>query len=146
MRWMGHSWKQMIWIRTKREQEKANKDIEGETRARKAHGEQNKTQDRTQVWHLLPPPGRRVPRHTTSNGEGRWALWRPQGTGWLDGRLPGPTAEQGARVAMAGQPQRPRPQPLRLEPYYPPPPKKNTWGNLRGWTRGLEPSLGLTVG
>ncbi len=66
--------------------------------------------------------------------------------------VPGPTAEQVAREAMAGQetpaalsdqetraamadlPPRPRPQPppwpLRLEPYYPP--KENTWGNLQG--------------
>ncbi len=29
---------------------------------------------------LLPPPERRVPHHTPSNGEGGWALWRPQGT------------------------------------------------------------------
>ncbi len=29
---------------------------------------------------LLPPPERCVPHRTPSNGEGGWALWRPQGT------------------------------------------------------------------
>ncbi len=60
------------------------------------------TQDMgTQVWHNPPPPNRRVPRHTTSNGEGGWALWRPQGTWSLDRwPIPGPTAEQGAWAAM----------------------------------------------
>ncbi len=60
------------------------------------------TQDMgTQVWHNPPPPNRHVPRHTTSNGEGGWALWRPQGTWSLDRwPIPGPTAEQGAWAAM----------------------------------------------
>ncbi len=35
-----------------RKQEGPNKGIEGETRAMKAHVEQHKTQDRTQVSHL----------------------------------------------------------------------------------------------
>ncbi len=29
---------------------------------------------------VLPPPERCVPHRTQSNGEGGWALWRPQGT------------------------------------------------------------------
>ncbi len=38
------------------------------------------TQDtERQSLTLLPPPGRRVPRLATSNGEGGWVLWRPPG-------------------------------------------------------------------
>ncbi len=29
---------------------------------------------------VLPPPERCVPHRIPSNGEGGWALWRPQGT------------------------------------------------------------------
>ncbi len=36
-----------------------------------------------------PPPNRRIPRCTTSMGEGGWALWRPQGTWRQDRRPPG---------------------------------------------------------
>ncbi len=98
------------------------------------------TQDTgSQDWHLLPPPERRVPRRTASNGEGGGALdtSRVRVTGRKASRaapFPGPTAEQGAREAMADLetreamvdlPPRPRPQPppLQLEPYYPPPQK-----------------------
>ncbi len=58
---------------------------------------------------LLPPPEWCVPHRTPSNGEGGWALWRPQGTRRQDRRPPGrrpvpePTAERGARAAMVGQ-------------------------------------------
>ncbi len=79
---------------------------------------------------LLPPPKRRIPRRTPSNGERGWALWRPQGTRRQDRRPPGrhrgawaAMADRGIKEALAGPPPRPRPQPpprpLWLEPYYP---------------------------
>ncbi len=50
------------------------------------------------VWHYTPPPppslppNRRVPCRITSNGEGRWALWRPKEAWrqyrWPPGRCP----------------------------------------------------------
>ncbi len=71
---------------------KPNMDMEGETRARKAHGEQkHKTQGhRTDIYSPLPEGASRAV--TTSNregGGGRGALWRPLGTGLQDGKPPG---------------------------------------------------------
>ncbi len=104
---------------------------------------------------LLPPPEWCIPHRTPSNREG--GVGRRSGglkghgdrTGQEASRaapVPGPTAERGARAAMAGPPPRlrpqPPPQPLRLEPYYPP--KKKFLGESRGsvgylgalWKRG----------
>ncbi len=46
---------------------------------------------------ITPPSNRRVPRRTTSKGEGGWALWRPQGPGDRTGDLQG-----GARSGTHG--------------------------------------------
>ncbi len=69
---------------------KPNMDMEGETRARKAHGEQkHKTQGhRTDI---TPPSRKARPaplQHQQGGGEGG-ALWRPLGTGLQDGKPPG---------------------------------------------------------
>ncbi len=85
--------------RTKREQETDQIWARGE-------GKQNTGR---QDWHLLLPPGRRVPRLATSNGDGGWGALeasRDQETGQTASRavpVPGPMAELGARAAMADQ-------------------------------------------
>ncbi len=94
-----------------------------------------------------PPPNRRIPRCTTSNGEGGWALWRPQGTWRQDRRPPGRRpfrdpwwSRELGRLwrekgfgRVASPPPRPRlwtlPLPLQLDPYYPPPPQKKGTAN-----------------
>ncbi len=69
---------------------------------------QGSTRRRETKSDITPSPNRHVPSRTTSNGEGRWALWRPQGAWrqyrWPPGRCPfRDQAEQGVRAAMADQ-------------------------------------------
>ncbi len=58
---------------------------------------------------LLPPPERCVPHRTPSNGEGGWALWRPQGTWRQDRRPPGRRPfRDPQRISELGRPWRVR--------------------------------------
>ncbi len=79
---------------------KSNTDGDEWTNDRKQEGPYKgvETQGKGRQSLTLPPPSnRRVPRRTTSKGEGGWALWRPQGPGDRTGDLQG-----GARSGTHG--------------------------------------------
>ncbi len=139
---------------------KLNNQHEGETGSMGRNtGEENTGHGDTSLTLTPPPPGRRIPRRTTSNGEGRVGTLEASRVAMADQGTRVAMTGQGTRVAMAEQGAQEAmaeqsvavavavasalaPASTTGALYPPPPPKKIFGGNygLRGPPWGLRPS------